>query len=101
MIYPATRGSSTTTPTITCATASVSSKRDVPPFLMNNTNLSTLLGGVDYSATKLDGSTETVRIRQLPIKQFPTYLTVLEDEPKMVELLCDKPEGWSDSLTPE
>src|SRR5688572_7418519 len=60
--------------------------------------LATLLGGVEIEVKKLDGSTEKVRVRQLPVKLYPQYLQSMQDEPKMIELLCDKPEGWSDGL---
>jgi hypothetical protein len=63
-------------------------------------NMVTLLGGVTYNATKLDGSIEEVRIAQVPIKSFPDYLNAQEDEPRMVEMFCGKPKGWSDQLTP-
>lgn len=62
--------------------------------------LTTLIGSVERIVTKPDGATETVRIRQLPIRLLPQYLASLDDEPRMVELLCDKPSGWSDSLSP-
>lgn len=50
----------------------------------------TLMGGVEYVATKLDGTTETVTIRQLPVKSMHKYLTLLDDEALLAELLCDK-----------
>jgi hypothetical protein len=65
------------------------------------TKWETLLGGVDYEARKLDGSTEAVRIRQLPVRLMDQYLNVLNDEPKVVELLCGRPAGWSDCLSNE
>src|SRR5688572_11114890 len=64
-------------------------------------SIATLCGGIDYTATKRDGSSETVQILQLPIKQFPAYSKVLTDEPALVDLLTGKPKGWSETLTNE
>jgi len=62
------------------------------------TKIETLLGGADYVAVKGDGTTEQVKIRQLPIKLYPLYLASLGSEPRLVELFCDRPAGWSDTL---
>ena len=64
------------------------------------TNLETLLGGLDLVAAKTDGSTEPIKVRQLPVKLYPAYLAALTNEPRMVELFCDRPAGWADTLTP-
>lgn len=61
----------------------------------------TLFGGLELDATLISGQTEKVFVRQIPIRQMPQMLTALEDENRLVELFCDKPEGWSDSLTVE
>jgi hypothetical protein len=63
--------------------------------------INTLLGGMDAVVTLLDGSSVTVRIRQLPVKLFPRLLEAQDDESKLVELLCDQAEGWADTLTVE
>jgi len=63
--------------------------------------MATLLGGVDLTVKKLDGTTEAVKVRQLPVRLLQTYLLKLDDEAAAVELFCDKPEGWSDTLTIE
>ena len=61
----------------------------------------TLFGGLEFEATLAAGGTEKVFIRQIPIRQMPRMLAALEDENRLVELFCDKPEGWSDALTVE
>lgn len=66
-----------------------------------NKQFATLVGGIDLSITKLDGSTESVKVRQLPVKLFPQYLATMLDEQKQVELLCDRQPGWADTLTPD
>ncbi|MCL5099271.1 MAG: hypothetical protein M1608_17400 [Candidatus Omnitrophica bacterium] len=58
----------------------------------------TLLGGQEIEVTHLDGTSEVVKVRQLPIKDLPRYQAVFEDEAKTVELFCENPAGWSDSL---
>jgi hypothetical protein len=63
--------------------------------------METLVGGTTFVITKTDTAQETVQIRQLPVRLLPQMLAALEDEPAMVELFCDKPQGWSDSLSPE
>jgi hypothetical protein len=61
----------------------------------------TFMGDVEYVASKQDGTQETVAIRQLPMKLYRKLLAVVEDESAMVELFCDKPAGWSETLTRE
>jgi hypothetical protein len=61
----------------------------------------TLFGGMEFEADLAVGGTEKVFIRQIPIRQMPRMLAALEDENRLVELFCDKPEGWSDTLTVE
>ena len=58
-----------------------------------------LLGGQEVTAALIDGSTETVKVRQLPIRQLQKFMALMGDEAAMVELVCDKPNGWADSLS--
>jgi hypothetical protein len=60
-----------------------------------------LFGGVTLTVETNHGTKESVRVRQVPVREFPKYLEVMEDECRFVEFLCEKPPGWSDSLTPE
>ena len=59
----------------------------------------TLFGGTDLKATLRSGEKETVKVRELPIKDIQRYMSVFEDEARTVELFCDKPEGWADTLS--
>lgn len=68
---------------------------------MNENKITTLNGGESFSATFCDGHIEEVFIRQLPVKLYTKFLGVLGDELRMVEVLCDKPQGWAEELTPE
>jgi hypothetical protein len=62
------------------------------------TSLETLLGGVEVPVVLLDGAVETVRVRQLPIRDYPAFLAAQMDEPAMADLLCGKPAGWGERL---
>lgn len=68
---------------------------------MNAPKAETLAGGRDFQVTYLDGSTETVQIRQLPVREFERYLAKLDDECGVAEMLCLKEPGWADRLHPE
>lgn len=63
--------------------------------------METLNGGSNLTAHYKDGTCETVKVRQLPIRLLPDYLKTVDDECARLELLCDKPAGWSDKLTQE
>ena len=59
------------------------------------------LGSVEIAARYLDGRTETVQVRILKIIAYPRFFSLLTDEPRLAELLCDKPTGWADTLLPD
>ena len=61
----------------------------------------TLFGGAELEVALTAGGKEKAFIRQLPVRLMPQMLASLEDENRLVELFCDKPEGWSDTLDPE
>gem|GEM_PF-6156318 len=63
--------------------------------------MATLHGGTKVVARYNDGTTGEVFVRQLPIRSLQDYLATLDDEPARLELVCDKPKGWADSLTIE
>lgn len=67
------------------------------------TPLETLLGGTRADVTLLDGSVETITVRQLPVRDLPRLLqaSAQADESAMAELYCAKPAGWADTLTRE
>jgi hypothetical protein len=65
------------------------------------TPFETIIGGTDAIVTLRDKSSEAVFIHQLPIEQFPKLLSVQDDEPKMVELFCQKQPGWASTLSLE
>lgn len=47
-------------------------------------------GGLEISVEKIDGSTETVRVRQLPLNRLEEFTQSLRNIGDCVELLCDK-----------
>lgn len=58
-----------------------------------------LIGGKAMVARHRDGREEEVVIRLAKVRELPKLLTLLDDEPELLEHLCDKEEGWADSLT--
>jgi hypothetical protein len=55
----------------------------------------------EIEVTHLDGSKETVMVGHIPISKFRkfAFLIAWGDESRVIELYCDKPEGWADTLT--
>ncbi len=70
----------------------------------------TLMGGVEVvvtlAAEQLDGAplkgtvTETIFLRQLPIKEFPRVRRALSDEVALAAIYCGKEIGWAERLLP-
>ena len=58
-----------------------------------------LSGGIQVNINHMDGACETVTVRLLKIREFPDYLRLVDQEERLVEFLCDKPEGWAETLT--
>jgi hypothetical protein len=48
-----------------------------------------LMGGQEIAVTHRDGTSEPVRVRALPIAEFPELLKVLDDELGQVQLYCE------------
>jgi hypothetical protein len=62
--------------------------------------MNTILGGANVPVTLLDGSTQAIFVRQLPVKLYPKLLEAMQDELKHIDLLCDKA-GLAETLAPE
>jgi len=60
-----------------------------------------LNGGVDVKVSHTEGTSEDVKVRQLPIRQMDRWAELAGNEPALVELYCGKPEGWADTLVNE
>jgi len=62
--------------------------------------LITIAGGVEMEVTLLDGTKETVKVRQIPVSKVQSFVFAvgLGNESDCVELYCDKPKGWADTL---
>ncbi|SRR6266498_3588239 len=58
---------------------------------------------VELEVTHLDGSKETVKVRQILLSKFSQYALLVSwgHQAEMIELYCDKPKGWADTLTAE
>ena len=61
-------------------------------------SFSTLTAGQDLAVRSYGGITETVRVLQLPIKSYPKLLETIDVELGLVELYCNKPKGWAETL---
>jgi len=62
--------------------------------------LITVAGGIDLTVNFQNGNgSEVVKVRQIPISKLQEYLNGLGDDAKTIELYCDKPKGWADTLT--
>jgi hypothetical protein len=69
---------------------------------MNEPTMTTINGGTEILVLFNDGKEpETVKVRQLPVKLMPEFSKTMGNEPAQIELYCDKPSGWSETLTPE
>jgi len=66
---------------------------------MNEPTMKTILGGHEIEVTFADGSKETVKVRQLPVKLMSKYAIAIGDDSAAIELYCDKPPGWADTLS--
>ena len=58
-------------------------------------------GGLLLEVTLLDGTTQKVNVRQLPVRQLAILDEMQGDEPALVETYCGQEEGWADRLTHE
>lgn len=64
------------------------------------TKLETVLGGVDIEVGHLDGTTEKVKVRQLPVKDYKSALKVLAHEVQFIALVVDRNPVWVEDLHP-
>ena len=64
--------------------------------------LITIAGGVELEvAYQNNGSSEKVKVRQIPISKTHEFLAAMSNEGALIELYCDKPQGWADTLSLE
>lgn len=63
-------------------------------------SMSVAAGVKELAAYHRNGTVETIAVRALPVRKFDTYLKLIDDEPGTIELVTDKPPGWSDTLMP-
>lgn len=64
----------------------------------NKNELITIAGGVNLEVMHLDGSKETVKVRQIPATRLEEFMTKLADEATSVSIYCDKDTKWADTL---
>lgn len=64
--------------------------------------LITIAGGVELEvAYQNNGNKEIVKVRQIPVSKIQTFIMALANEAEAIELYCDKPKGWADTLSVE
>jgi hypothetical protein len=76
----------------------------------SETNFDTLMGAVEVTIKKRDGTTEKIKVLQLPVEKYPELASRLHDEGKQIELYCERQEpegtwkpvpiGWAAALSP-
>lgn len=49
----------------------------------------------------LRGRPETVKVRQVKLSEYRTALRFAGDEMKFTAMVCDKPPGWIETLSPD
>ena len=60
-----------------------------------------LCGGESVVVTFRDGTTETVIVNLMSLRQLQGYISGIENVSDLVELACKKPKGWADELMPD
>lgn len=71
---------------------------------MSDTNLpaaAVVNGGTEIEVKTIDGKSEKVKVRLVPVRQFDDYMKVVFDQPAFVEFVTGKDKGWADNLTDE
>lgn len=49
----------------------------------------------------LDGTTEEVKVKLVPVTKVAKYLDIIGDPGRYVEFMCGKPADWADRLHPD
>lgn len=64
-------------------------------------SIPSVVGHTELAVSHTDGSKSDARVRQLPLSQMMRYSQVQDDDAAHIELLCDQPAGWGDTVAPE
>lgn len=67
---------------------------------MNTFNQEAALGGSPVPVVFRDGRDDVALVQELSISKLNLYVQLFEDPSKCIELFCDKPAGWADTLKP-
>lgn len=68
---------------------------------MSETKTHTLFGGVAFNATLADGTSEEIRIRQLPLAEYEKTFPLVDDEFALLAAIVAKSKDWVLNLSPE
>jgi len=63
-------------------------------------DLRVVLGGEAMLVTLLDGTTQTVSVRYLPVSTYPEFAAALDDETHQVSLFANRDRAWAETLHP-
>jgi hypothetical protein len=68
--------------------------------------LITITGGVQMEVTYQSNGNgevkkENVKVRQIPISRIQDFIFAMGNEAALIEVYCDRPKGWADTLTME
>jgi hypothetical protein len=75
-----------------------STKQDKPtPY----EEIITIEGGVDVPIKYKDGTTETIKVKQIQATKINEFAQRLGDEAFLVSMYCERPLSWVDTLTYE
>ena len=74
---------------------------ETPTKVIND--LVILAGGVEIEVHHTEGETptETVKVRQLPLRRMADFGNLQANEGALIELFCNKPPNWADTLSLE
>jgi len=75
--------------------------KDDKPEREEKENMVTIAGGVELIVKHLDGTSERVKIRQIPATKLELFMTKVSDESTSISIYCDKPIEWVDTLEQE
>lgn len=69
--------------------------------MSEKTEFATIAGGTELDVLFTDGRAERVMVRQLPIRHLGRLGAAWGNEAREIDVYCDKPGGWSESLADE
>src|SRR5215469_9214778 len=68
-----------------------------------SSDLVTVVGGAELAVTMKDATSQAVTVRQIPLSKMQAFSMAVGfgNMSDAIELYCDKPKGWGDTLSLE